>query len=308
MSINSIEKKYEFPKIVHVETTNICNLKCIHCPHSNLESIPNYKPENMNMNIFTNIAKEVGENKGILRLTPDGEPLLHPDWHKQVEVALNSGIDIFCFNTNGLLMSEKNSESLFLETNTKIVVEFSIDSLYKNSYSKIRGGDYILLLSNIFTFLKEIKKRNKTNIKVMVSCVVQPELEDDEYANFVKFWTPIVDKVITRNYVDTKGLTPYKPEVQILPEVRWACPVPYTRLVIGIDGLIRFCPDDWLKSTVVDNLTNKTIKEVWSSEFMNNLRKSHSNGTFDHATCKHCKDWSVIKWDYDYVSALNDLF
>ncbi|SKB67188.1 radical SAM additional 4Fe4S-binding SPASM domain-containing protein [Acetoanaerobium noterae] len=301
-------KVKNFPDITHVETTNVCNLKCIHCPQSDLSSIPNYEPIYMELDIFKRIAMEIGKHNGILRLTPDGEPLIHRDWIKQVELALSSGVDIFCFNTNGILLSDENMEILFKTTETKVVIEISIDALYPDTYKKIRGGDYSKLMKNIFTLLNEKNKRSVNNIKVMVSCVIQPELENQEYQQFVKFWEPLVDKVITRHYVDTKGLTPQKPEVQFIPKKRWPCPVVFTRLVIGMDGKIRFCPDDWLKKSVVGDINKDTIEEIWKSKYMNNLRASHMNEIFDNALCNSCTDWSVIRFGNDYVKALKDLF
>ena len=39
-----------FPPIVHVETTNICNLRCIHCPHSDVHAaIPGYSAKTIDM-------------------------------------------------------------------------------------------------------------------------------------------------------------------------------------------------------------------------------------------------------------------
>lgn len=303
-------RKYEeFPKIVHVETTNVCNLKCIHCPQANLSLIPNYKPEYIKYELYEKICLEVGKNHGILRLTPDGEPLIHPDWNKQVNCALTSGVDVFCFNTNGILMDNEKIDTLLQETDTKIAIEFSIDALYPMSYNNIRvGGNYRQLLSNIFRMLDEREKRRKKNIKILVSCIKQPELGKDEFKSFVKFWSSLVDKVITRNYVDTKGLTPKKLEVQNIPEERWPCPVVFTRLVVGIDGTVRFCPDDWLKNTVIADIKEKSLCDIWKSEFMKKLRKSHIEGIFDNSNCEKCTDWSVIRWGNDYIKALDDLF
>lgn len=302
------EKEKEFPRIVHVETTNVCNLKCIHCPQYDLSKLESYKPKYMDTFIFDKIVNEVSSHNGILRLTPDGEPTLHPNWVEQVDKVLKSNTDIFCFNTNGSLIENEKMDILFRDTNVKIAVEFSIDSLYESSYKKIRGGDYKKLLKNIFNFINEIEKKRANNIKTMVSCIIQPELENGEYDDFVKFWTPLVDKIITRHYVDTKGLTPKKPEVQKLYQDRWPCPVVFSRIVIGMDGEIRFCPDDWEKNTVVGNLSSDTIKSIWDSKFMNELRDEHICNNIKNKVCKQCTDWTVIKWGNDYVKALSDIF
>jgi radical SAM protein with 4Fe4S-binding SPASM domain len=89
---------------------------------------------------------------------------------------------------------------------------------------------------------------------------------------------------------------------------RWPCLVPFTRMVVTYDGSVRFCPDDWRKETVIGNIRDNSIAELWQSDTMKNLRRSHLDGSIDHKTCLNCTDWSSIKWGYDYTVALNDLF
>ena len=303
------EEDKKFPPIVHLETTNICNLKCIHCFQSDPNYIKYMAPRTIDLDIFRKVANEVGKNNGILRLTSEGEPSSNKDWDKEIEIALSSGCRIFAFNTNGLLIDKKSRDALLVETNTNIAIEFSIDALYSDTYSKIRGGNYYTLLKNIFALLEERDRKGRKNVKILVSCIMQPEVGDEEYDQFVKFWTPLVDKVISRRYSDTNGLTEKKLKVQINNENRWPCPFPFTRIVVGIGGDIRFCPCDVLENTNIADIKESTLEEVWTSSWMNNIRSSHLNGTFDgHPHCKTCTHWNVLKWGDDYVKALNELF
>lgn len=308
--LNNSDKK--FPPILHVENTNICNLKCIHCPQANpYELISNYKPQNMKFDLWKKIVDEVVLYKTALRLTPDGETMMPNDWCKFIDYALKKNIYLLTFNTNGFFLENDKLEVLLQPSKTKIAIEISLDALWKNSYDKIRKkSDYIRVYKNIFTLLEERKKRNLSNIKIMVSCINQPELEDNEFNLFIKYWEDIVDKVITRTYVNTKGLTPEKKSVMAKVEKRWPCLVLFTRLVISMDGKVRFCPDDWKKETVIGDVYNNSIAEIWQNEQMNKLREMHLNycGEKAHPTCAYCTDWKAIKWGYDYTKVLNDLF
>ena len=303
------EEDKKFPPIVHLETTNVCNLKCIHCFQSKPDFDKYFKPQTIDLDMFKKVALEVGRHRGVLRLTSEGEPSTNKEWIEQIDIAINSGSRLFAFNTNGLLIDKKVRDALLVETNTNIAIEFSIDALYHDTYSKIRGGDYYKLLKNIFALLEERDRKGRKNVKVLVSCIIQPEVGEQEYNEFIRFWTPLVDKVISRPYTDTNGLTEKKPEVQKEYKDRWPCPFPFTRMVVGINGDIRFCPCDILENTNVANIKNKTIEEVWTSEWMNNLRDTHLNKTFTgHPYCESCTHWSVLKWGDDYVKALHDLF
>jgi radical SAM protein with 4Fe4S-binding SPASM domain len=300
----------KFPPIVHVETTNVCNLRCIHCPHNDIKKIvPDYEPAYMKMEMWKKIVDEVAQYPSALRLTPDGEPLLK-NFKEQVSYALEKGIHIFTFNTHGMYLEGENLEVLLQDTKTSICVEVSLDGFFRDTYENIRlRGDYIRIMRNIFNFVYERDKRKRSNVKIMVSIVQQPEVSDEELKIFNEYWSKVVDKVIIRNYVDTKGLTPTKHIEERVVEDRWPCLVVFTRLVVTYDGRIRFCPDDWQKATTLTSLDEVgSIAELWQSEKFKKLRESHLNRTFEHPTCKQCTDWKVIRWGKDYTAALKDVF
>lgn len=301
----------EFPPIVHVETTNICNLKCIHCPHTDVYNvIPGYAPSSIKMDVWKKVVDEVARYPAVLRLTPDGEPMLLKDFVDQLTYAQDKGVYTFAFNTHGMHLEGDKAEALLRKTNTRISVECSLDGFYRETYEKIRvQGDYRRIMRNIMNFVTERDRRKLDNVKLMVSIVQQPEVPDGELEVFNKFWSQIADKVIIRNYVDTKGLTPKKMIDDRVVEERWPCLVVFTRLVVTWDGRIRFCPDDWLKTTTLTTLEEAgSLKAVWQSEKFKALRKSHLDRTFKHPTCAECTDWKVIRWGADYIAAMNKLF
>jgi len=306
-----MEKEHEdFPPIVHVETTNVCNLRCIHCPHNDIyAAVPDYSPEYMPMELWKTIVDEVSQFNGALRITPDGEPMLK-NFVEQVDYALTKGVNTFTFNTHVMFLEKQNLEVLLQPTETKVVVEVSLDGFFKQTYEGIRlRGDYNRILGNIFKFIRERDRRKRDNVKLMVSIVQQPEVDDEELYLFDKFWSQIVDKVIIRNYVDTKGLTPKKDIDSREIETRWPCLVVFTRMVVTYDGRVRFCPDDWQKSTSMGKIDGEnSLQRIWQSSEFKALRQSHLDGSFAHPTCKSCTDWKVIRWGKDYTTALEKVF
>lgn len=301
----------QFPPIVHVETTNICNLRCIHCPHSDVKAaIPDYRAQTIEMPLWRRIVDEVAQHKAALRLTPDGEPMLLKTFVEQVQYAQDAGIDTLAFNTNGMFLEGEKAAVLLRDTPMKVSVEVSLDGFYRDTYERIRvRGDLRRIMRNIMAFLVERDRLRRDNVKVMVSIVQQPEVSDEELAVFNTFWSQIADKVIIRNYVDTKGLTPKKNIEERQVEERWPCLVVFTRLVVTWDGRVRFCPDDWQKATTLTTLEEAgSLQAIWLSEKFQALRQSHLDGTFSHPTCASCTDWKVIRWGADYTRALSALF
>jgi MoaA/NifB/PqqE/SkfB family radical SAM enzyme len=317
------DRHIAFPPIVHVENTNVCNIRCIHCPQADpYRIVPGYRPQNMTLEIFECVVDEVAQYPSALRMTPDGETLLPKEFVNMLKMVIDRKINLFAFNTNGLLLEGELLQALLSSGETRIAVEVSLDALYKQSYDRIRqGSNFERVMKNLFTLLYERNRLGlNSRMKVMVSIINQPELQAGEYDRFIEFWEPLVDKVIRRAYVNVRRMMPEKqiPRVDDPQTVRhhrngaaqdrWPCVVPFTRLVVTYDGQVRFCPDDWTKLTTLGSLSSSRLADIWTGDAMQALRESHLHRRFAHAACSPCQEWKAIRWGYDYTSALNDLF
>lgn len=290
------KKEERFPSMVHIENTNICNLRCIHCPQSFLSKRPGYKPQFLDYNLIKKVIDEVAANNSIFRITADGEPMLQKEFKKMVDYVYKKGIKIFAFNTNGTLMNQDIIKKLVRPSKrTKIIVEVSLDAFYKDTYDKIRvGSDYIKVMFNIFNFLRIRRERKVSNVKLVVSIIDQPEALG-EMKNFKRFWKSVADDIVTRKYVDTKGLMPIKNQRYNKNTKRWPCLVVFKRIMIGFDGRVRFCPDDWKKESVIGDIRKNTLKEIWQNGEYKKLRQEHlTNNLAKRIPCNYCKEWQAL--------------
>jgi len=294
-----------FPPMVFAETTNICNLNCIHCPYSYISEQKSYKPRHMEFNIFKKIVDEVSSYKGvILRLVCDGEPMLHPQFLDMIDYAVQKGISPICLNTNGTLLNERVSRELLKNVDS---IEISLDAINKYTYEFLRkGAIFEKTMSGVFELIA-LKEKLKAKTKIMVSIIDQPEVKE-EMEGFIKFWSPKVDRVIKRAYTSIGGLVDKAKLKAEEGRERWPCPLLWKRIFVNVDGLIKFCVEDWLDNTVISHINDKTIKETWISAEYAQLRNSHLSGDFQKVPyCKECIDWPARKWDYDYFYALNQI-
>lgn len=296
-----------FPPMVVVEATNVCNLRCVHCPHPRLVKLPDYRPHHMEWELYTRIADETASHPGtIFRLACDGEPLCHPRFIDMLKYADSRGIAPLTFNTNGALMSEDKARGVL--SITKGVVEFSLDAIRKATYEAIRvGADFDKVMANVHRFI-ELRDRLNPDVKVMVSIIVQPE-SDAELGRFLDYWRPRVDHVLERKYIACKGeLDPSKERVEELP-ARWPCKQLWTRFNISPEGLAEFCTDDWHDRSVIGDVREQSIADIWQGEAYETLRRLHLSRKFEEVPfCSACTDWRVIEWDYDYFRAVNKAF
>ncbi len=294
-----------FPPMVFAEITNICNLNCIHCPYSYISKQKSYKPRHMDFDIYKKIVNEVSLHKGvILRLVCDGEPMTHPKFLEMINYAVQKGINPLCLNTNGTLLNEKTSLEILKYAD---LIEISLDAINKNTYEYLRrGAVFEKTMSNVLKLI-ELKGRLNAKTKIMVSIIDQPEIKD-EMEEFVKYWSPKVDRVIKRAYTTIGGLMD-KDKLRLEGEKeRWPCPLIWKRIFVNVDGLIKFCVEDWMDKTAIFHIKNLTIKEAWGSPEYERIRDCHLSGRFREVPyCEECIDWPARRWDYDYFYALEKI-
>jgi MoaA/NifB/PqqE/SkfB family radical SAM enzyme len=259
----------------------------------------------MELNVFKKIADEVSAHPGaILRIVCDGEPMMHPDFMEIISYARSKGIRPLCLNTNGTLLDERAAKEL-LRQNVE-VIEVSLDALSRDTYARVRiGGDFDKVVANINALLV-LRRDMRSSTKIMVSIIDQPEAKA-EIPGFKAYWEKRVDRVIIRQYtsigglIDTKGMAS-----DAASKERWPCPLLWTRAFISVDGLMKFCIEDWLDMTLLGDVKQQSIESIWQSAAYQELRLSHMNGEFwRNSYCAKCSDWASRDWEYDYFFALN---
>lgn len=314
-----------FPQTIVVETTNVCNLRCIHCPQGQgYPDMPHYHAEYMTWDVYTTMIDEIAENTyTLVRFAPAGEALVHPQFIDQIAYAKKKGIKPLNLTTNALTLDNPAIEDgvrlpdkTILERLVDLgldVIDISLDAATKEPYERIRlRSNYHRVWANIHRLLhyREVKK---SSLKVMLSIIDQPEAKG-ELEKFVDHWTPLVDRVLVRPYLRNLGLTQPKPgdmvERYSKNIERWPCPQFWRRVTITPEGDIRFCVVDWLNKTILGNLKTHSIAEVWKSVEYERLRGCHQRGKYGeaHSLCGPCTDWMGMRWDWGFDIAIKAAF
>ncbi len=296
----------DFPTYIMFDITNLCNAKCIHCPHSITYSQTRKKAIFLEIDIYKRVIDEcVNKKLQFVRITADGEPLLHKGIIEMIDYASQKGVSPIGITTNGSLMLSEMSEKLI--NSGLFMIDFSLDAIKPKTYKKIRQGlPYNKVIRNIENFL-ELRAKKKSSIKVMVSFVKQEE-NQNELEEFKKKWQPIVDKVLIRECISNVNLIEIKRDQNSKTTVRWPCPHFFRRIVINYNGLIKACPIDWKNATTYKSLKETTIYDAWHSDYFWQKRMEHLNDKFSSDTiCKNCKDWQGSPWELGYEKTIRNL-
>lgn len=309
--------KSEFPSQVIVDTTEVCNLACIHCPHEKFKQSVAYGgvflEAELNKKLVDEIAEYGKDCTQYLRYTGDGEPLLHKSIFEMLKYAVDNSGTTVTLTTNGTLLSELKIEML-LAAGVNIV-DISIDAFLPETYSKIRvNGDLNVTRKNVLNLIRSVK-RNNSHLKVVVSYIEQ-EYNLAETKEFELFWKDNgADYVVIRNLHSNAGLIGEYAEKMKATQAslnRRPCLYPWERIVLTPKGFLSFCPAGWMGGAVLDDYRNCKIHEIWQAPIYKNIRQAHLSNNFSEFAqlCGTCPDWNVTRWPDEgrsYADMVQDL-
>ncbi|MCQ2413377.1 MAG: radical SAM protein [Clostridia bacterium] len=125
-------------KRAYVEITNVCNLNCSFCPGTKRT------PAFMSPEQFRTVVERVRPHTEYLYLHLMGEPLLHPDLEKILEIAHGYGFSVN-LTTNGTLLPQVKKILLRAEGIRKVSVSL-------HSFEGNGGGDMRDYLAGVWAF------------------------------------------------------------------------------------------------------------------------------------------------------------
>ena len=292
----------DFPSQVIIDTTELCNLACIHCPHPDFKQSSHYSGRSQSPELNQKMVDEIREyGKGItqyIRYTGEGEPLLHRYIYDMMGYAVKNSGTMVTLTTNGTLLTEPRIEKI-LDMGIH-VIDISTDAFKEDTYATIRvHGDLKIVRQNIINLIRK-NKENGSKTKIILSFIEQPQ-NAGEGPLFEQFWKDQgADYVVVRRLHSGAGAVKDLASVLALEDAhkeRTPCLYPWERIILNPRGELVFCPQDWVHGSVVANYAETTVREVWKSEFYKNLREAHLCNKFgDHKFCGDCPDWKQTRW------------
>lgn len=295
------ESARRFPSNIMMDVTNVCNLRCVHCPHRSFSRKKGYVPTHLDWKLFRKAINEAARfDVFFVRFSSDGEPLLHPRLLDMISYTKKKGIKLVNLTTNGTLLTEYTSRELI--DRGLDIIDVSLDAFSKKKYESIRvGAIHSVVYGNVLRLL-ELKDKLNSPLKVMVSMVNHPRA-DDEVEAFKEFWEPKADRVLIRTYINVVNLMPGGCDPTGIEQ--WPCQQLFKRVIVNPDGKLRFCVNDWYNVTTLGDLRKDTIAKIWQSAAYDEIRRAHLEGRFDDVEfCRGCTDWVAAPWDYGFDHAI----
>ncbi len=273
-----MKKKY---KKIYIEITNKCNLNCTFC------SEVKRKKEKITLENFEEIIKKINNYTDYIYLHVKGEPLLHPEIDKILDIAEKYNLKVN-LTTNG---------TLFPNVVDKIKDK---KALHKINFSLHSENNYKNYLENIFENVKKLSTDTVVIYRLWTLNNNELDKKSQEIVEKIKNFYNLDEKTYknlkTKNnikisstiYVDKDNEFTWPDNIENELSPLGYCHALKTHIAILVDGTVVPCCLDSNASIPLGNIYDNTLEEIINNERYKNLQKSFQNRKPCESLCRRC--------------------
>ena len=285
------------PLTLMIDPTNKCNFKCVFCATGDkklLSTAPQRPLQHMPLDLFKKIiddAEAFLPNKiKRIHLFKDGEPFLNPNIIKMIKYVKKSKVvqevDV---TTNASLIDINMADQIVLSGLDTIRISFE-GSISNEKYKIFTKTKYTYDdIKNSLINVYNSKRKYKSNSPYIEAKVVDTGLNVEEKKKFKNDFEKYASEITFDAMIDRKKLTAKVIKGKKKQPKLKVCPIPFYNLSVNCDGSVSSCCYDWNHSTLVGDLNNESLFEVWNGSKLNEFRKMHAEfRKKEHPTCSKC--------------------
>jgi radical SAM protein with 4Fe4S-binding SPASM domain len=257
------ERAPHLPEIVQIESTNICNAKCVFCPRDEMHR----RQGVMSVDLFRKIVDECVE-LGVthVRMHNYGEAFIDRRLVEKVRYAKERGIKEVGMISNGSLITDAVARGI-IDAGLD-AINISVDASGKEVFESTRIGlKYDKVIANIERLLQVREELGRRRPKLILSFVRQNNSADEQA--FIEHWKQIADKIHITDLHNWAGTLNRE------SGVNYPCYRPWLTVTVLWDGRVSLCCADFDGRHVLGDLNSSTIREIWNSEPYLNARRMH---------------------------------
>jgi radical SAM protein with 4Fe4S-binding SPASM domain len=272
----------DYPLLVDIELSSICNLTCPMCYTITDEFKQLVNSTRMDWELFKKIIDEIGGKVPAIRLSLRGEATLHTKFIEAIKYAKDHGIKEVSTLTHG--------GKLTLPFFQKMVeagidwITISADGIGE-TYERVRKPLKFCDLLEKLKAIKQYKEEHKLKRPVIKVQGIWPAIAECGSDTYYNTFSPYTDLVAFNPLIDYLAKDTH---IEYLEE--FTCPQQYQRLVIGADGRVMKCSNDEENHEVIGDIKQETVHQVWHGEKMQAVRNMHlqPRGFMQSAVCRKC--------------------
>lgn len=257
------DKAPHWPDIVQIESTNLCNAKCVFCPRDEMHR----RQGVMDFELFRKVVDECAA-LGIthVRVHNYGEPFLDRELVEKVRYAKSKGIAEVGMISNGSLITEEIARGM-IDAGLD-AINISVDAAGKEVFESTRLHlKYDDVIGNIRTLARLRNESGRTHPKLILSFVRQNNSADEQA--FIDEWRQVADKIHITDLHNWAGTLNDHTDVQ------FPCYRLWLTFTVLWDGRVSMCCADFDGRHIFGDLRSQTIAEVWNDPLYRAARRQH---------------------------------
>jgi radical SAM protein with 4Fe4S-binding SPASM domain len=251
------------PDIVQIESTNLCNAKCVFCPRDEMHR----RQGVMDMALFRKIVDECASLQIThVRVHNYGEPFLDRQLVEKVRYAKERGIKEVGMISNGSLITEEIARGM-IDAGLD-AINISVDAAGKEVFERTRVNlEYDTVIGNIRTLARLRGEMGKKRPKLILSFVRQTEGGSAEEQAFIHEWSQVADKIHITDLHNWAGTLNGR------SDVNFPCYRLWQTFTVLWDGRVSLCCADFDGRHILGDLRTSTIAEIWNSPPYRSVRR-----------------------------------
>jgi len=277
-----------FPEDIQIQTITGCNASCVFCPNGKTKNpTPQGKMED---NLYRKIIDEcLGKTVKRISHYLMNEPLRDRDlgWKIKYVAERKHSRPSIKLNTNASFLRGDLAEEVLRSGLDRLNISFH--GITKEVYEEgMQGLNYEEVLDNVNNFLEMKRSMNAAKPKVTITMVRTKKI-DSQTHRIKNYWReknvgihiqPLENRA--NDYFKDKGLNPeeWQPYLH--------CKRLFTQAYILYNGDIVLCCADWERTTILGNVKEKSIAEVWNGKKAISIRKKFLSGNTKGLLCHSC--------------------
>jgi hypothetical protein len=251
------------PEIVQIESTNICNARCVFCPREAM-----LRPQGvMDDGLYRKVVDECAAI-GIryVRLHNYGEPFADRELVGKILYAKQRGIADVGLISNGSLITDEVARGV-VEAGLD-AINISVDASGREVFEATRIGlSYDKVIANIERLLRVRADLGRTRPRLVLSFVRQGNT--DEERAFIAHWSRIADKVHVTDLHNWGGA------LEGSADGRFPCYRQWLTFTVLWDGRVALCCADFDGRVILGDVRTSMIRDVWNAEAYRQVRREH---------------------------------
>jgi radical SAM protein with 4Fe4S-binding SPASM domain len=263
----------------------------------------------MDWDLFAKIARELASEPllSLVAFELHNEPLLDRRTFDWVKYLKSISPDKRCgIITNGELLDRFSSADIIRSNVDRLLI--SLNAFSKEMYESINTGlDYDRVMKNVSRLLSDQSLRQKVALSFVLT-----EQNAHEVHQATRYWqgqgvrTRVIGVANRAGSLDNYERIRLKNEYygSSLPLRLWryalasargalGCSLPFYQMNILFNGDVIICCHDWNRASVVGNIGTSSLRAIWNSDRMNEIRRSLLRKRYEEIDA--CRECSIVK-------------